>query len=132
MWAGRDEQEVAVQTGWIARLVLGTVARRLVDEARPRAGALTGRVRVAPEWRRVEDGRAARLAPTQTIEVTRKRRWRHREPLRVDPGWWPSSQALGLGTWAGVVGLAWWQGRRHGRGPLGALQETWDGRSPQE
>jgi hypothetical protein len=115
-----------MRSTWIARRVVGMAGRRLLIEARPDAHALRGRVRVDPEWRRTDDGRAARLGPTRTIEVTRKRSWRARDPLRVEPGWWAAWQALGLGLWAGAVGLAWWRGSRHGRGPLSGLHGPWD------
>jgi hypothetical protein len=115
-----------MRTAWVARRVAGMAGRRLLREARPDADALRGRMRVDPDWRRLDDGRAARLGPARTIEVTRKRTWRAHDPLRVEPGWWAPWQALGFGMWAGVVGLAWWQGSRHGRGPLADLHEPWE------
>jgi hypothetical protein len=117
--------------GWLVRGALLVVGRRLLAEARPRPDALRGRMRVDPDWRRVgEDGSAARLSPSQTIEVTRTRRWRRHQPLDVEPGWWPPSHAAGLGLWGAAVGLAWWVGRRHGRGPLRSLHEPWPAWSP--
>lgn len=117
-----------MRTAWVARRVAGAAGRRLLREARPNAHALRGRVRGDAGWRRIEDGRAARLDPARTIEVTRRGSWGSRDPLQVEPGWWAPWQALGLGMWAGGVGLAWWRGRRYGRGPLAALHEPWDGR----
>ena len=113
-----------MRTGWLVRRALRMAGRRLLAEARPERDALRGRVRVDPEWRRVsDDGAAARLTPSQTIEVTRKRRWRQHDPLEVEPGWWAPRQTAGLGLWGAAVGVAWWLGRRHGRGPLRALHE---------
>lgn len=116
-----------MRTGWIARRALGVAGRRLAARARPQPDPLGGWLRVDPDWRRLdEDGRAVRLPTNRTIEVTRKRSWRSREPLRVESGWWAPWHTLGLGLWAGVVGLAWWQGRRHGRGPLAELHAVPD------
>jgi hypothetical protein len=110
-----------MQRGWVARQLAGTIGRRLAAEAAPRADALRG-VRPDPDWRRIEDGRAARLGPRQTIEVTRTGRWRHKDPLAVEAGWWAPGHATGAMLWASAVGLAWWQGRR-GRGPLRGLHD---------
>jgi hypothetical protein len=107
--------------GWMARKAAGTLGRRLAAEARPRSHALRG-VRPDPDWRRTEDGRAARLAPNQTISVTRTGRWRDTDPLAVEAGWWAPRHASGAALWASAVGLAWWQGRR-GRGPLRSLHD---------
>jgi hypothetical protein len=118
-----------MRTGWLVRRGLLFAGRRLAREARPEADALRGRVRVDPDWRRVEDGHAARLSPAQTISVTRKRSWRRHDPLKVDPGWAEPWQALGVGMWATAVGAAWWLGSRRGRGPLAGLHEPhrpWD------
>ncbi len=114
-----------MRTAWMTRRLVAAGGRRLLAEARPEADVLRGRVRVSPQWRETTDGRAARLDPSRTISVTRKRSWRSRDPLVVEPGWWAPWQALGLGIWAGAIGLAWWQGSRHGRGPLAELHEPW-------
>jgi hypothetical protein len=110
-----------VANGWVVRQLAGTVGRRLAAKARPQPDALRD-VRVDADWRRTEDGRAARLTPQQTIEVTRRGRWQHTDPLAVEAGWWAPSQATGALLWASAVGLAWWQGRR-GRGPLRSLHD---------
>jgi hypothetical protein len=110
-----------MQYGWVARQAAGTVGRRLAAKAAPSPDALRD-VRADPDWRRVEDGRAARLGPRQTIEVTRRGRWRHTDPLAVEAGWWAPRHASGALLWASAVGLAWWQGR-HGRGPLRSLHD---------
>lgn len=109
---------------WAWRAVAAS-GRWLAREARPREDALSD-VRPDPDWRRVVDGRPALLGPRETIEVARTRAWRHRDPLRVETGWWAPWQAVGLGVWAAAVGVAWWQGRSHRRGPLAALHEPWD------
>lgn len=120
-----------MRTGWLVRRALRMAGRRLLAEARPSERALRGRVRVDPAWQRVDaEGAAARLPPTRTIEVTRKRRWKAHDPLRVEPGWWAPWQAVGLGLWGSVVGVSWWLGARHGRGPLRALHDDrppWSG-----
>ena len=113
-------------SAWIARRAAGAAGRRLAEEAQPSADVLRGRLRVDPDWRRVEDGRAARLGVHDTIEVTRRRSWRSRDPLVVEPGWLAPWKALGLGLWAAAVGLAWWQGSQHGRGPLSPLADRTD------
>lgn len=109
-------------TGWIARRGLVAAGRRFAREARPRPDALR-RMRVDPDWRRIEEGRAARLGPDRTIAVTRRHRWRRHDPLRVEVGWWALWRTVGLGLWAGAVGGAWWLGRSRGRGPLATLRE---------
>lgn len=115
-----------MRTGWLVRRGLRLAGRRLLAEARPERDPLRGRMRVDPDWRRVgEDGLAARLPPSRTIEVTRRRRWRAHDPLRVEPGWWAPWHAVGLAMWGGAVGLSWWLGSRRGRGPLKALHEPW-------
>lgn len=113
-----------MRTGRLVRRALRVVGRRLLAQARPSQDALRGRVRVDPDWRRIdEDARAARLTPSQTIEVTRKRRWKAHEPLRVEPGWWAPRQTLGLGLWGTAIGVSWWLGARYGRGPLKVLHD---------
>ncbi|MEX1177168.1 MAG: hypothetical protein WEB09_01790 [Nitriliruptor sp.] len=79
------------------------------------------RVTVRPDWDRVEGGRAARLSPTETIEVTRSGRFVERDPLAVVVGWRSAGRALGVGALAAGVGLSWWRGSRWGSGPLGML-----------
>ena len=108
-----------MRTAWLARKAASTLGRRLAAEARPRPDALRD-VRPDPDWRRVEHGRAARLGPRETIEVTRHGRWRHTDPLQVEAGWVAPWYAAGAALWASAVGVAWWQGR-HGRGPLRGL-----------
>jgi hypothetical protein len=121
-----------MRTGWLVRRGLKMAGRRLLSEAHPEPDALRGRMRVDPDWRRLgEDGAAARLPPTRTIEVTRKRRWKAHDPLEVQAGWWAPWQAAGLAMWGTVVGVSWWLGSRHGRGPLKALHEPWEPWFPQ-
>ena len=115
-----------MRTGWLVRRALGVAGRGLVAHGRPEPDVLRGRVRTDPDWRRVEDGHAARLGPGRTIEVTRKGHWASRDPLDVEPGWAAPWKALGLAAWAGAVAVAWWQGSSHGRGPLARLQEPWE------
>ena len=92
-----------------------------VTAARADASSLPSTWAVDPDWRRVVDGRAARLDRRTTIEVARPRDWEHVDPREVDEAWSRPGPALGLVIWAGAVGAAWWVGSSRGRGPLASL-----------
>jgi hypothetical protein len=77
---------------------------------------------VDPDWRRVEDGRAARLGPRETIHLRGSGHFTDLDPHTVAVGWRSSGRALGLALWAGAVGASWWLGGR-GRGPLVSARE---------
>src|SRR6056297_3450305 len=119
---GRD-----AEVGWRA-----TVVRTGVRAARQRVGAagsadtqrVARRVRVDPDWRRIEAGGAARLGPRDTIEVSRPGRWRDHDPLVVTEGWRPPARTAALAVWAGTVGAAWWLGATRGVGPLAGLHPS--------
>jgi hypothetical protein len=118
------------------RSVPRQLERELVRAAR-RADPKRGRIRraaddtqlvadrfvVRPDWAKVEDGRAARLSPTETIEVTRTGRFADKDPLEVVVGWRSVGRALGLGVLAAGVGLSYWRGQRWGTGPLGVVKD---------
>jgi hypothetical protein len=101
--------------------------RRYVRRSRPGSGrvrATSGDVEVVattftvdPDWRRVEDGHAARLGPREAIDLRGVGRFADRDPHRVVVGWRSVGGVLGAAGWAGVVAAGWWLGRR-GRGPL--------------
>lgn len=103
-----------------------------VRAARQRVGAagtadtqrVARRVRVDPDWRRIDAGQAARLSPRETIEVSRPGRWRQHDPLVVTEGWRPPARTAALAVWAGTVGVAWWLGATRGVGPLATLHPT--------
>lgn len=78
---------------------------------------------VRPDWARVEDGRAARLAADETIAVTQVGRFADVDPLTVVVGWRSLGRAIGLGVVASGIGLSWWRGVRRGSGPLAVLGE---------
>jgi len=78
---------------------------------------------VDPDWKRVVDGRAARLDARTTIEVTRPAAWQHVDPREVDEAWSRPGPTLGLAIWAGAVAVGWWLGTSKGRGPLRALAD---------
>ena len=79
---------------------------------------------VDPDWRRTEDGRAARLGPRETIDlpVPETGPFASRDPRTVVVGWRSIGRVLGLAGWAGAVGAGWWLGTR-GRGPLAHLDD---------
>jgi hypothetical protein len=118
------------------RSVPRQLERELVRAAR-RADPKRGRIRraaddtqlvadrfvVRSDWAKVEDGRAARLSPTETIEVTRTGRFADKDPLEVVVGWRSVGRALGLGVFAAGVGLSYWRGQRWGTGPLGVVKD---------
>lgn len=75
--------------------------------------------RIDPHWRRLEDGRAARLrADELLVNLRPKGRWRRVDPHRTDDGWRSWARLSGFLGWAGVVGVAWWLGASRERGPL--------------
>jgi hypothetical protein len=102
-------------------LVRASKRRRPQDARVRRASAdpdvLLARTHVDPDWRRVVDGRAARLAPDETIDLRGHGRFADLDPRTVVVGWRSVGRVLGLATWAGAVGTAWWAGG-HGRGPF--------------
>lgn len=89
--------------------------RRTADDV----SVLADRFTIDPDWRRVEDGRAARLAADQRIELRGHGRFADRDPGQVVVGWRSPGRVGGLLLWGGVVGASWWLGGR-GRGPLAA------------
>jgi hypothetical protein len=91
----------------------GARVRRVSDDPE----VLLARTHVDPDWRRVVDGRAARLAPDETIDLRGHGRFADLDPRTVVVGWRSVGRVLGLATWAGAVGAAWWAGG-HGRGPF--------------
>jgi hypothetical protein len=104
---------------------------RAARRQRPQHGAIrraaddpqlvADRLVVRPDWDRVEDGRAARLSPTETISLRGHGRFADVDPLAVVVGWRSLGRLLGLGVVAAGVGLSWWRGHRWGTGPLGML-----------
>ncbi len=112
----RQVERELVRTAKRSRPTHGAL-RRAADDARLVADRFT----VRPDWDRVEDGRAVRLSPTETIEVTRIGRFATRDPLAVVVGWRSAGRALGVGVLAAGVALSWWRGSRWGTGPLGML-----------
>jgi hypothetical protein len=100
------------------------VVRRAGSSARANPDRVAGRFRVDPDWRRLEDGYAARLGPGETIDVAQPvGRWRNVDPRRPEVGWQSLGKAAGLTMWAGAVGAAWWLGSSRGRGPLASVAE---------
>lgn len=100
-----------------------------VRAARDDISSLPATWAIDPDWRRVVDGRAARLDHRTTIEMARPTGWEHVDPRRVDESWSRPGPALGLLIWAGAVGAAWWAGSSKGRGPLRSLaadRPAWD------
>jgi hypothetical protein len=77
---------------------------------------------IDPDWRRHEDGRAARLGPRETIDlpVPETGPFAGRDPRTVVVGWRSVGRVLGLVGWGGAVGAGWWLGTR-GHGPLSHL-----------
>lgn len=76
------------------------------------------------QWRRIDEGRAARLGPDQTIDVARRvGRWRTVDPRRPRPITGVGVKLVSLGVWAGVVAAAWWIGSRHRKGPLASVAD---------
>jgi hypothetical protein len=101
------------------------VARRAGSSVRATPDRVAGRFRVDQNWRRLDDGYAARLGPRETIDVARPvGRWRKVDPRRPEVGWQAIGKAAGLTLWAGVVGVAWWVGSSRGRGPLSGVAEV--------
>jgi hypothetical protein len=96
--------------------------RRAADDPQLVADRFT----VRPDWDRIEDGRAAKLSPTETIEVTGVGRFEATDPLAVVVGWRSVGRVLGLGVLAAGVGLSYWRGQRWGTGPLGMLRDDAD------
>ncbi|MFA9445563.1 hypothetical protein [Egicoccus sp. AB-alg6-2] len=92
-----------------------------VEAARLDTSSLPSTWAVDPDWRRVVDGRAARLDARTTIEVRRPGSWQHVDPRQVDEAWSRPGPTLGLMIWAGAVGAAWWLGSSRARGPLRTL-----------
>lgn len=100
---------------------------RAAKRRRPRHGllrrtaddrdVLRGRLRIDPDWRRVEDGRAARLGPHERIDLRGHGRFADRDPGQVVVGWRSAGRAGGLLAWLGAVAASWWLGG-WGRGPL--------------
>jgi hypothetical protein len=97
-------------------------SRRAADDPQLVADRFT----VRPDWDRIEDGRAAKLSPTETIEVTGVGRFEATDPLAVVVGWRSVGRVLGLGVLAAGVGLSYWRGQRWGTGPLGMLRDDAD------
>lgn len=98
------------------------------DEADPQA--LRRRMRVARDWQRSVDGRAPRLRPDQTIEVTRHGRFADVDPLVTEQGWRDPWKAAVVTGWLLACGAAAAAGYWAGRGPLAALRRTEDPDAP--
>ncbi|MEX1162722.1 MAG: hypothetical protein WEB03_03985 [Nitriliruptor sp.] len=113
---GRQLERELVRSAKRGRPTHGAL-RRAADDAQLVADRFT----VRPGWDRVEDGRAVRLSPSETIEVTRFGRFAPRDPLAVVVGWRSAGRALGVGILAAGMGLSWWRGSRWRTGPLGML-----------
>ncbi|MFA9432419.1 hypothetical protein [Egicoccus sp. AB-alg2] len=94
-----------------------------VQAARDDTSSLPSTWSVDADWRRVVDGRAARLDARTTIEVSRPGPWQHVDPREVNEAWSRPGPTLGLLVWAGAVGAAWWLGSSRGKGPLRVLAE---------
>lgn len=109
---------------WVRRAGRATVATVRVAAAGASERAVR-RTRVDPDWRRVDEhGRAAKLAPHQTIDVRKPvGRWRGIDPRRPRPVTGVVVKLAALGLWAGAVGGAWWLGARKRRGPLASVAE---------
>ena len=112
----------------VAKTAGKAVARGLTGVVIADPRTVRRRTKVDPQWRRLEDGYAPRLAPHTTIDVARPvGRWRHVDPRLPQDEWQSLWKAVGLGVWAGAVGIAWWLGSSRGRGPLQMLQDDADG-----
>lgn len=92
-----------------------------VEAARRDTAVLPSQWAIDPDWRRIEDGRPARLDHRTTIEMALPRGWEHVDPREVDEAWSRPGTFLGLLMWGGAVGAAWWVGSSKGRGPLKVL-----------
>jgi hypothetical protein len=93
--------------------------RRAADDP----GVIADRFTVRPGWDEAVDGRAPRLASTETIAVTRHGRFAATDPLQVAVGWRSAGRVLGLAILGTGIGLSWWRGQRWGTGPLGDLRD---------
>ena len=83
------------------------------------------RIRVDPQWRRIEDGYAARLGPHETISVQRPvGHWRRVDPTRPASMKRLAFKAAGLGLWASAVAVTWWIGSSRRRGPLASVADV--------
>lgn len=111
---------------------LGRAARqsaRIVSvTARAAAARSTDHVarstQIDADWRRIEQGRAARLGADQTIDVARRiGRWRTVDPRTPRPVTGVGAKLLSVTVWTTAVGAAWWVGTRHRRGPLASVAD---------
>ena len=106
----------------VTRRAGGALVRGAAGALVSRPGAVRRHYLVDPDWRRVEDGYAARLDTRTTIAVAKPvGRWRAVDPSVPEDGWRAPWKAARLGLWASAVGVAWWLGASRGRGPLGSL-----------
>lgn len=108
----RDLERALVRAARRQRPQHGAVRRAAADPQ-----LIADRFEVVSDWRRVEDGRAARLGPRERIDLRGRGRFAATDPGRVVVGWRSPGRAGGLLLWAGVVGASWWLGGR-GRGSL--------------
>lgn len=111
----RSAVRFASRAAWRRFQGPGVAAARLDTSSRPSTWV------VDPDWRRVEDGRAARLDHRTTIEMTRPTGWEQVDPREVNEAWSRPGTFLGLLLWGGAVGASWWLGSSKGRGPMKAL-----------
>jgi hypothetical protein len=108
----------------VIRLARRTATREVLVRLRGEPTVLDEEFRVDPDWRRVEDGSAARLDPRTTIDVAEPvGRWQGVDPRVANEGWRSPWKAVGLGMWMTAVGVSGWLGWRRGRGPLAALRD---------
>jgi hypothetical protein len=117
--------------GWkrqVVRYAWRATASRTRDVCAADPEVLRREYRVDPDWRRVENGLAARLDARTTIRMDRVHGpWAEVDPLAVHDGWRRPWAAVGLLTWVAIVGAQGYRGWRRGTGPLGALSTYRDG-----
>lgn len=113
----------------VGRAAWGGARRRFGPAMASDVGGVAKRYRVDTDWRRTDDGQAARLDAHTTIGLRPLvGRWRDVDPRRPHDQWRAPWKAVGLVLWGSAVGTAWWLGSSKGRGPLSMLHrddERW-------